>query len=160
MPTSPKFAPALQSKLDAGEGLLNVEIEFSEPPPANEVDVLGLQREGKQAWGWMNRDRIAALASIPQVASVRLSSRPTPAPPREPGGQIGTKLQLDMLLESEDSFRVSVTFREPVKDPGQFPDLAIFSDVGTGALTREQIQELARRDDVLSIEALVPPEPL
>lgn len=155
---SPKFDRALQEKLDSGEGLLNVEIEFAELPPQNELGALGLQHEGKKAWGWMNRDRVEALAKVPQVNLVRLSKRPTPAPPREPGGQIGTKLQLDLLLESQDSFRVSVTFREPVRHPEQYPNLAIFSDVGTGTLTREQIQELARRDDVLSIETLVPPK--
>jgi hypothetical protein len=155
---SPKFDPALRNKLETGEQLLNIEIDFAEPPPANEVDALGLQHEGKKAWGWMNRDRIEALAKVPQVSSVRLSNRPTPPPPPEPGGQIGTKLQLDMMLESKNSFQVSVRFREPVKDPALFPDLAIFTDVGTGTLTREQIQKLARRDDVLSIEAMVPPK--
>jgi hypothetical protein len=153
MPT--KIDPALQKELRSPEdATLNVEIEFSRQPAADELDAMGLQHEGLVAWGRMSRRKIQALENVPEVVAIRASKRVAPeSGPRK--AQIGARLQMEMAAEGKHQFYVAVRFRGPV-DVSDFPSLSVHLDVGTGMLTREQIQELAQRQDVVSIDSIPP----
>lgn len=149
-----KIDTALQEKLHVpGDWPLNVEVEFSQEPPANELEALGLQHDGLMAWGLLSRQRIEGLALIPEVVAIRLSNRPAPAPAKGKP-RIGANLQLELLEENRDEFHVAVRFSGPVKSPADFPDLTIHMGMGTGRLNRKQVQELAQRDDVVSIDSI------
>jgi hypothetical protein len=151
-----KIDSALQKELRGPEdAMFNVEIEFSRQPPAHELDALGLQHEGLLAWGRLSRLRIQGLEQVPEVVKIRPSSRPAPETGRGKA-QIGGRLEMEMEEESKDEFYVAVRFRGPVKSATDFPFLSVQLDVGTGVLTREQIQELAQREDVVSIDSIPP----
>lgn len=151
-----KIDPAVLARLKSGQDSLNVEVQFSEPPPAGQVEAMGLKREGNLAWGTLNKERIEGLASVPQVVSVRLSKRPAEpraVVPRE--SRIGRELQLAMEHKDRQVFDVVVSFRRPQKSTPPIEGLSVHLDMGDGRLTREGIARLADNDEVLRIE-LVP----
>ena len=151
MPAS--IDPAVQEKLNSGVDLIAVEIEFSEAPSEKELQASGLRAEGKVAWGKLSREKILAIASLPQTRIIRLSSRSvTPAPSAQPGSKVGPRLQQALKDVERKTFDVIVTFRRPSPSLPPIPGLSIHLDMGNGRLSREAISTLAKQDDVLSIE--------
>ena len=145
--------PALQEKLNAGVDPLAVEIEFSQPPSARELQTLGLQTDGKIAWGRLSREKILAIASLQQTRVIRLSSRSVPtSPPVQPSSRVGPRLQQALKDPERKTFDVIVTFRRPSPALPPIPGLTVHRDMGNGRLSREAVSKLAEQDDVVSIE--------
>jgi len=136
-----------------------VEIELSQPPADADLEALGLNCEGSLVWGRLSRSRIEALAQVPQVLAIRLSDRPAPASSAPAEAVIGAPLQMELLDANRATFHVGVVFRAPVRSASDFPSLSVHLDTGSGMLTREQVYELARREDVVKID-LIPPSKL
>ena len=152
---SAEIDPALADKLRRRPTApIEVELEFTQAPPAGQLETLGLESEGLIAWGPLTTEKIEAIASIPQVKAIRLSRRPTRASPSgSPQSRIGMKLRLEMEDRNQREFNVTVVFRAPLAPGSEIAGLSIHEDMGSGRLTREQITALAARDDVLSIES-------
>jgi len=150
-----EIEPALQELLKSNPSRpIEVEIEFTEMPPAGQLEALGLQFQGNTAWGSLPAAKIASIASFPQVRAIRRSTRPgrTEAP-RSPASKIGLRLLNDLTDLDRQEFLVTVMFRGPVPPDLKIPGLASYTDVAVGTLNRRQIEELTHRDDVISIEA-------
>ena len=67
--------------------------------------------------------------------------------------KIDAELRFAMDRREQDEFDVVVTFRDQPGPLPQFPGLAVYGDMADGRLGRDQILDLAGRDDVLSIGA-------
>jgi hypothetical protein len=130
---------------------IQVEIEFSELPPPGQLEKLGLKLEGQVAWGTLNAERIEAIATLPQVTAIRRSQRPTTPVSQTPEERLGITLKRALQDEDRQEFDVIVTFRGPVNDV-EMPGLSVHLAMGNGRLRREQIMDLAKRDEVQSID--------
>ncbi|HKF20729.1 MAG TPA: hypothetical protein VKE93_04125 [Candidatus Angelobacter sp.] len=151
-----KVDPKILAKLKAGQESLNVEVQFSEPPPSGQLESMGLEQEGSLAWGVLNRERIEAFAKIAQVVSIRLSNRPVASRAAvTPESRIGPHLQLALSHSDRQIFDIVVSFRRPQKSTPPIEGLSVHLDMGDGRLTREAIARLAGNDEVVRIE-LVP----
>ena len=150
---STKIDPALQEKLSAGIDPLTVEIEFSQLPSAKELQALGLQTDGKIAWGRVSREKILAIASLTQTRTIRLSDRlVAPSPSVAPDSRLGPRLQQALNDAERKTFDVIVTFRGTSPSLPPIEGLAVHLDMGNGRLSREAVLKLAEQDDVVSIE--------
>jgi hypothetical protein len=154
-----KIDAALAERMKSGVPEIKVEIQFSETPPAAQVQALGLKSEGKLAWGILSREKIEAIATVPQVVAIRLSERPFEPASTAPGQRIGPGLAIAMQMKPHDRHHVSVRFRRPPKALPPIENLAVHGSSGNGRLSTEEIEALARYDDVLTIE-LFPKEKL
>lgn len=133
--------------------MLSVEIEFSQTPSAKELQTLGLQTDGKIAWGRISREKILAIASLPQTRTIRLSDRSVAASPPVPSeSKLGPRLQQALKDVGRKSFDVIVTFRRSAPSLSPIEGLSVHLDMGNGRLSREAVLKLANEDDVVSIE--------
>src|SRR5262249_27579885 len=113
----------------------------------------GLKGEGTVAWGLLSREKIQAIETVPQVVAMRLSQRPAEPKTAAPAGErIGPALALELQLKPNDRHHVIVTFRHPPQNLPALKDLAVHGTSGNGHLSRQEIETLAKRDDVLKIE--------
>ncbi|SRR6266481_4493234 len=144
---------ALAEKIKSGVPEINVEIQFSAAPPAGQLEALGLKVQGNLAWGMLSREKIQAIATAAQVVAIRLSQRPVEPKAAPPAGQrIGPSLALDMKIKPHDRHHVIITFRRPPKALPAMKGLSVHGTSGDGHLSREEIEALAKHDDVLKIE--------
>jgi hypothetical protein len=143
---------ALAEKIKGGVPEINVEIQFSTPPPAAQLQALGLKGQGNLAWGLLSREKIQAIATVPQVVAIRLSRRPAEPKVTSAEQRIGPDLALDLQMRPQDRHHVIVTFRHPPKALPAIKDLSVHGTSGDGHLSREEIEALAKHDDVLRIE--------
>jgi hypothetical protein len=143
---------ALAEKIKRGVPEINVEIQFSTPPPAAQLQSLGLKSQGNLAWGMLSREKIQAIATVPQVVAIRLSQRSAEPKATSVEQRIGPGLALDLQVRPQGPHRVIVTFRQPPKTLPAIKDLSVRGTSGDGYLSREEIEALAKRDDVLTIE--------
>jgi hypothetical protein len=148
-----RIDPALAEKIKSGVPEINVEVEFSTAPPAGQLQALGLKGEGNVAWGLLSRDKIQAIAAVPQVVAIRLSQRPAePKTVRPAGERIRPALALELQLKPNERHHVLVTFQRPPQNLPDLKDLAVQGTSGDGQLSRQEIETLARCDDVLKID--------
>lgn len=153
---SQKIDPAVLAQLKSGQESVNVEVQFSQPPPPAQLQAMGLKQEGALAWGVLSRGKIEALGSIDQVVSIRLSERPVePRAPVPRESRLGPELQLALRHADRQMFDVVVSFRRPQKSAPPIEGLSVHLDMGNGWLSRQAIAQLAENDEVLRIE-LVP----
>jgi hypothetical protein len=144
--------PALAEKLKAGVPEINVEIQFSDTPPAPQMQALGLSSQGKLAWGVLSREKIQAIATVPQVVAIRLSERAVEPRPPAARQRIGPGLAIAMQMKPHERHRVLVRFRRPPKALPKLQDFSVHESSGDGNLSRQEIEALASHDDVLTIE--------
>lgn len=143
---------ALAEKIKGGVSEINVEIQFSETPPAAQVQALGLKSRGNLAWGVLSREKIQAIATLPQVVTIRLSERPVKPGKALAEQRIGPGLAIAMQMKPHERHHVLVRFRHPPKALPALGDLSVRESSGDGHLSRQEIETLAKRDDVLTIE--------
>jgi hypothetical protein len=152
---SGKIDPAVLERLRSGQESLNVEVRFSESLPPGQAEALGLKQEGNLAWGVLNRERIEALGTVPQVVSVTLSDRPVePQAPVPRESRIGPELRIAMGYADRQVFDVLVSFRRPQKSTPNVEGLSVDLDTGHGRLTRQAISQLVDNDEVMRIELM------
>ena len=155
-----EIEPALESLLNGHSTQpIEVEIEFNEMPPPGQLEALGLQSKGNAAWGPLSTAKIAAIALFPQVRAIRRSRHPPrpatagAAPPRSPDSKIGPRLSVELRDPNRQEFEVTVQFTEPPPAELDLPGMSRYSDVLSGTVSRGQIEDLAKRGDVIMIEA-------
>lgn len=146
-----KIDPALAEKIKSGASEINVEIQFSETPPSSQMQALGLTSRGNLAWGVLSREKIQAIATVPQVVAIRLSNRPVEVS-RAPAQRIGPGLAIAMQMKPHERHHVLVRFRRPPKTLPALQDFSVHESSGDGHLSLNEIEALARHDDVLTIE--------
>src|SRR5262245_35303942 len=100
----------------------------------------------------LSREKIQAVATVPQVVSIRLSQRPVQSKPPAAGERIEPGLAVEMQIKSQEPYHVIVTFRQPPKALPAMKDLSVHGLSGDGHLSREEIEALSKHDDVLKIE--------
>lgn len=142
---------ALAEKIKSGVPEINVEIQFSDTPPLSQLQALGLKSTGKLAWGMLSRDKVQALAAVPQVLAMRLSDRPVEVS-RPPAQRIGPGLAIAIQMKPHERHRVLVRFRRPPRGLPALEDFSVHESSGDGYLSLQEIEALARHDDVLTIE--------
>lgn len=143
--------PALAEKMKSGISEINVEIEFSERPPLSQMQALGLKSEGNIAWGMLSREKIQAIATIPQVVAMRLSERAVESR-KPPAQRIGPGLAMAIQMKPQERQRVLVRFQRPPKELPALGDLSVHGSSADGYLSPQEIEMLAKHDDVVTIE--------
>ncbi len=152
--------PNLARELAAGAaGPFTVLVTFRAAPPPAELAALGLAGEGTEAFGEVSAAAIRTLAARPDVAAVVQvpapltgAAAPTPTHPK-----LGLRLVANLEDAPDEPHRVLVHFRRPPA-PEDLAALGLAgggdTEIVSGVLDRRRIFELAKREDVVLIDAM------